>query len=440
MSPGLRVKPMMKVEPEKFNVAEDNKSAKPRQAKLAYMLVLPAWTQVHQEWISDGARNLYCTLWKLADRRTGRLFIPGRGLITLRQIEREAGITHNTRKKYCRELVALGGMSVHRDYVVREIGGRKLKILGPAQVTWLAIVPPASQKGFRFSQHKHSGSPTDQFKKQHKQALRPTDQMAERGHLQTNPPTVGDLVDQYSSKDTNSGVAPCVVEVGDPGSASDSASAGVPGSGASGSVDIPVQDGPVEKERGGQKAPQAKATAPSPVFTGPLATEKQNLAENLERMLRYAIREKLTDGDRAGSLQSYRKLFKVDALALGIDWKEYETLYSQTLARVEAELAQEKQQLLASLAESLFEGFWEHDDENHTCHAFGWFEDQAKELAIPPEEIEVLFHQTCEVAQDECDAQLAAAREKVAKVTVATITSRILQELSEGSRVLLNAN
>ena len=41
----------------------------------------PAWLDQHQSWISDGARLLYKTLRTLADAKTGRLFIPGRGWI-----------------------------------------------------------------------------------------------------------------------------------------------------------------------------------------------------------------------------------------------------------------------------------------------------------------------------------------------------------------------
>lgn len=101
-----------------------------------------AWLDQHQPWISDGARQLYKTLVSLADARSGRLFIAGRGWIPLRAIERTAGICDETRKKRMRELTNLGAIKCHRDSVTRVIGGRKRWVLGIAQITVLPLDPP----------------------------------------------------------------------------------------------------------------------------------------------------------------------------------------------------------------------------------------------------------------------------------------------------------
>ena len=128
---------------------------------------LPAWLLAHQDWISDGARKLYLTMLKLADVKTGRLFITGRAWISLRAIEKQCGMSKNTRLKYFRELTALGALKIHRDYVTRLIGGRNLKILGPAQVTLLPLVPPhlrtKSEEQKTKSPLESQVSPTDQF-------------------------------------------------------------------------------------------------------------------------------------------------------------------------------------------------------------------------------------------------------------------------------------
>src|SRR6267143_1258351 len=84
----------------------------------------PAWLDQHQSWISDGARRLYKVLRSLADAATGCLLIPGRGWIRLRTVEQKANMSDETRKKYQRELVRLGAVRIHRDYVNRTINGR----------------------------------------------------------------------------------------------------------------------------------------------------------------------------------------------------------------------------------------------------------------------------------------------------------------------------
>jgi hypothetical protein len=99
----------------------------------------PAWLDQHQTWISDGARALYKTLRSLADAKTGRLLIPGRGWISPRTIERKAGMHEETRLKYTRELKRLGAILVNRDHVIREIDDRKRWVWGPAQITVLPL-------------------------------------------------------------------------------------------------------------------------------------------------------------------------------------------------------------------------------------------------------------------------------------------------------------
>jgi len=163
---------------------------------------LPAWPLRHQDWISDGARHLYCALKSMADGRTGRLFIPGRSWITLGQIERKAGICERTRKKYFRELVALGGLAVHRDHVIRHIGGRNRKVFGPAQVTLLQVIPPASQNGFHFSPLKPQSSTIGQVKKAHKQRGSTIGQVCKNPLLPGKSCTVQEMPDQFLSETT----------------------------------------------------------------------------------------------------------------------------------------------------------------------------------------------------------------------------------------------
>jgi hypothetical protein len=175
------------------------------QAKKPFVVRETAdWLLSRQDWVSDGARHLYLTLRTLADHKTGELRIPGKNWIKLRTIEKKAGISHNTRKKYMRELIALNAIRVDREYVDRKIDGRELKVLGDAQVTLLQLknphlqTNPANQK--TESPPAVQAPPTDQSKKPHEQAPGPTDQSPENGHLPTNSPTVQGLVDQFLSE------------------------------------------------------------------------------------------------------------------------------------------------------------------------------------------------------------------------------------------------
>jgi hypothetical protein len=130
---------------------------KPQEKKMFVVRDTPVWLDQHQDWISDGARRLYKTLRTLADQKTGRLFIPGKGWIRIRTIEQKASMSEETRLKYTKELKALGGIEIHRDHVTRSINGRNRKVWGQAQITVLSLKPPKA--------HKHSRSTTPESKK-----------------------------------------------------------------------------------------------------------------------------------------------------------------------------------------------------------------------------------------------------------------------------------
>lgn len=163
----------------------------------------PAWLDQHQSWISDGARKLYKTLRTLADHKTGHLLIPGRGWIRLRTVEQKAGMSHNTRVRYMRELKILGGVSQHRDYVTRLIRGRNRKVLGQAQITVLPLHAP--------NPHKQRASTTDQSgenaKAEPQHSVSTTDQsttdQSENALLQTNSSAALKVVSQVLSETTN---------------------------------------------------------------------------------------------------------------------------------------------------------------------------------------------------------------------------------------------
>jgi hypothetical protein len=128
-------------------VAEASNEQNARQVKTPFVIRNTAvWLDQHQDWISDGARKLYKTLRTLADARTGCLFIPGRGWIRLSTIEKKAGMSDETRKKYQRELLALSAIRIDQDRVTRTINGRKRQVRGQAQVTILPLQPQRQHK------------------------------------------------------------------------------------------------------------------------------------------------------------------------------------------------------------------------------------------------------------------------------------------------------
>jgi hypothetical protein len=172
---------------------ENVAGGKTKNKKRFVLREVPLWVNQRQNWISDGARRLYQVLRTLADAKTGELFIPGRGWIRLRTIEQKAGMCDETRKKYTRELVRLGAIAMHRDYVTRRINGRNLKVKGQMQITVLPLRPP--------NPHEQQVPPTAKNSKVEvlppQERVSPTAKNAFEAffgiHLQPNPPTVGDF-------------------------------------------------------------------------------------------------------------------------------------------------------------------------------------------------------------------------------------------------------
>jgi hypothetical protein len=106
----------------------------------------PTWLDQHQDWISDGARHLYKVLRTLADQKSGRLLIPGRGWITLRTVELRSGYCEETRLKYMRELKKLGAVDAFQPLVTRLVRGRFRRVKDKVQVTILPLRRPNPHK------------------------------------------------------------------------------------------------------------------------------------------------------------------------------------------------------------------------------------------------------------------------------------------------------
>jgi hypothetical protein len=292
----------------------------PRKKKPFVIRESPVWLDQHQDWISDGARQLYKTLRTLADATTGRLFIPGRGWITLRTVEQKSGMSHNTRNKYMRELAALGAFTVHRDYVTRRKNGRNLKVLGPAQITVRPLecnyphkqrLSPTAQNGGNANlEPQDCVSPTAQS---------PTAQ-AQNSHLQPNSCAAQGLGRQYLSKDTKS----FAVEGGD--SASVAVASADPGVGSppltlkneNGLKSLALQPGE------GQKAPTAKPLAPTPDIS-PLAIEKQKLIANLTSSIFRTL------SDDPPDLLRVRRFYQKAFDALAVPFQEFCKIYESVV-------------------------------------------------------------------------------------------------------------
>jgi len=163
----------------------------------------PAWLDQHQIWISDGARKLYKTLRTLADAKTGKLFIPGRGWIRLSTIEQKAGMSDETRKKYQRQLLALGAISVHHDRVTRTIDGRKRQVLGHSQITVLPINPPNPHGYKRSSTAKTEENVKPPHKQRGSSTANSSTAKGENGLLRLNSSAAQEFSRQYSSETTN---------------------------------------------------------------------------------------------------------------------------------------------------------------------------------------------------------------------------------------------
>ena len=226
----------------------------------------PAWLDTHQNWISDGARRLYKALVTLADVKTGRLFIPGRGWIRIRTVQQKAGMSKNTRLRYMRELLALGAVRMHRDYVTRRIQGRNRKVLGQAQITVLPLCAP--------NPHKQRTSTTDQScanaKIEPQYSVSTMDQsttdQSKNGLLRTTFSTVQELVHQDLSETTSkagAGSPPVGVSAPSVPALGLSAAATAPAALNTGLGDCP--DNPVNNGRRGQGSPASKP-APNPIY------------------------------------------------------------------------------------------------------------------------------------------------------------------------------
>lgn len=179
---------------------------KPPDKKKSFVIRdTPVWLDTHQDWISDGARQLYKVLRALADQKTGRLFIPGGGWIKLKTIEQKAGMCDETRKKYSRQLLALGGIRIHRDYVIRSIHGRNRKVLGQSQITVLPLHPPNTHKHRASTTAKTSDNADSSDEHRVSTTANSTTANAENGLLQPKSSTVEEVSAQYLSKNTKGG-------------------------------------------------------------------------------------------------------------------------------------------------------------------------------------------------------------------------------------------
>src|SRR6267142_3726027 len=105
------------------------------------------WLLAHQDFVSDGARQLYLTMRGLAAARSGELALPGRGdeerWIRPTTIGRKAGMSEPTRLKYTKELLELGWIRFERKRVSRRIAGRLRTVRGVGRYT---VLPPTQPK------------------------------------------------------------------------------------------------------------------------------------------------------------------------------------------------------------------------------------------------------------------------------------------------------
>jgi hypothetical protein len=291
-------------EERKVRVANNTEQKNPRQAKSAFIIRnTPAWLDQCQSWISDGARRLYKTLRTLADAKTGRLLIPGRGWIRLRTVEQKAGMCTRTRKKYMRELRILGGVSEHRDRVTRSIRGRNRKVLGQAQITVLPLHAPNphKQRASTTVQNGEKANPEPQHSVP--TTVQSTTVQGENGLLGCKSCTVQEVHPQVLSETTN-GPGAKVLGLG-------------------------FQKGSEIKGAQFQKAP---STAPPRALT-PFETEKQKLVQALEMYLRHELSGPTPD------LHPIRKWWQSETDDFGIPFRESRKLYEQAFERVQISLA-----------------------------------------------------------------------------------------------------
>ena len=292
----------------------------------------PAWLLTHQDWISDGARKLYLALRRLADAKTGRLFIPGQGWIRLRTVERKAGMCMRTRKQYMRELRNLQAVEIHRDRVTRSVDGRNRKVLGVSQITVKQLKPP--------NPHEHSGSSTVQNAENEKSPqqervssmVQSTRVQPENSLLGCNSCTVQELHPQFLSETTSS-VSPRVGD-GSPSNGNVRAAAVAAASSPSGLA--------VEKKQtlgALQKAPIGKGedSEPGVSVLKTLHPQVQDLITDNIGTAAYQFFEEPEDErtarNRQHSMEFYYDEFRKGCNALGLSFQEINTLYRTYLRK-----------------------------------------------------------------------------------------------------------
>ena len=271
----------------------------PQEKKAFVIRDTPVWLDQHQDWISDGARQLYKALRTLMDQRTGRLFIPGKGWIRIRTVEQKAGMSEETRLKYTKELKALGGIQIHRDHVTRSINGRNRKVWGQAEITVLSLKPPKA--------HKHSRSTTPGSKKPNTGKVSTTPgnsdnkEIEPQSKVSTTPGSTENLLHPDSSGPVDSGCQKM--------------SEG-PQRGAS-------QDSPATTT-----PPAAKGLSSKPQYDYP--TQTQSIVEDLKLWLR-GFADKYAGSIPVWKMKECREHFLEETDALAIPFQPAISLYERTV-------------------------------------------------------------------------------------------------------------
>lgn len=179
--------------------------AKPRRASFI-VRDTPAWLDQHQDWISDGGRQLYKAMRSLADAKTGELAIPGRGeearWISPNTIDRKAGMCERTRQKYMRELIALGAVQHERKPVTRTIRGRLRKVRGVSRYTLLSLKRPIASNDAASTTRQTEENVKTEPQDSVSTTRQSTTRQAENGLLRGNSSTVQELPPQVLSETT----------------------------------------------------------------------------------------------------------------------------------------------------------------------------------------------------------------------------------------------
>lgn len=179
----------------------------------------PAWLLTRQDWISDGARRLFLAMKSLADVKTGELAIPGRGeearWIKPKTIDRKASMCDETRKKYMRELIALGAVRHERKRVTRTIGNRLRAFLGVSRYTLLELKPPIAAFDAASSTAKNKENPESEPQGSVSSTANPSTAKGENDLLRPTSSTVEEIGHEYLSESTKGERARVAVQPGD---------------------------------------------------------------------------------------------------------------------------------------------------------------------------------------------------------------------------------